>query len=215
MSGLLRLGITGPHSSGKTTLLEALRKTPEFQTVDFLPEVTRVIKEQGFEINEAGTQDTQVLIMATHMRNLLTHKRFIVDRTLIDGLCYTRFLKEEKPQDISKWFMEYCESLTEEYLPYYTKLFYLPPEIPVHDDGVRSTAAHFHEAIVDQFERNIKWFSQMNPGLIVEVRGTVEERVKIVLDTVQELEGTRCSDTNSHAHHISPGHPAFLETMND
>jgi predicted ATPase len=189
VSGLLRLGICGPHSSGKTTLLEALKNTVEFETVDFLPEVTRVIKEQGFNINEAGTQDTQILIMATHMRNLLTHKRFIVDRTLIDGLCYTRFLKDEKSLEITDWFMRYCEAVTEEYLPYYTKLFYLPSEIPVHDDGVRSIATHFHEAIVDQFERNIERFNKLYPNLIVTVRGSVEQRVRIVLDTVRELEG--------------------------
>jgi predicted ATPase len=79
--------------------------------------------------------------------------------------------------------------VTEEYLPYYTKLFYLPSEIPVHDDGVRSIATHFHEAIVDQFEKNIERFNKLYPNLIVTVRGSVEQRVRIVLDTVRELEG--------------------------
>jgi len=192
--GLLRLGITGPHSSGKTTLLEALRKTPEFDSVDFLPEITRTIKEQGYDINEAGTLDTQILIMAAHMQNLLTRKRFIVDRCLMDGLCYTRFLYAN-PEDksprygrIQKWFMDYCENLVESYLPYYTRIFYIPPELPVADDGVRSTDSYFHEEIVHLFEENIKWFGEMNPGLIVTVRGSVEQRVQIVLEEIRKIE---------------------------
>lgn len=192
MPKVMKLGITGPHSSGKTTLLEALRAVPEFSTIDFLPEVTRVIKEQGFEINEGGTMDTQILVMATHMQNLLTHKRFIVDRTLIDGLCYTRFLyNENKTRDvkdrIQDWFLDYCEDLTETYLPAYTKIFYLPPEIPVHNDGVRSVNEHFHESIVEQFDLNIERFSRLYPGVIEVVRGSVEQRVQAVLEALRKL----------------------------
>ncbi len=192
--GLLRLGITGPHSSGKTTLLEALRKTPEFDSVDFLPEITRTIKEQGYDINEAGTLDTQVLIMAAHMQNLLTRKRFIVDRCLLDGLCYTRFLyanpgdRSSRYTRIQNWFMDYCETLVESYLTYYTRIFYIPPELPVADDGVRSTDSHFHGEIVHLFEENIKWFGDMYPGLIVTVRGSVEQRVQTVLEEIRKIE---------------------------
>ena len=191
MSSVMRLGITGPHSSGKTTLLDALRSAPELSVIDFLPEVTRVIKDQGFEINEGGTMDTQILIMATHMQNLLTHKWSIVDRTLIDGLCYTRFLynenKNRPPKErIQDWFLDYCEDLTETYLPMYTKIFYLPPEIPVKDDGVRSVNEHFHESIVEQFDVNIERFSKMYPGVIVTVRGSVEQRVQTVLEEIRK-----------------------------
>jgi predicted ATPase len=195
--GILRLGITGPHSSGKTTLLEALRQTPEFQSVDFLPEITRTIKEQGYDINEAGTLDTQILIMSAHMQNLLTHKRFIVDRCLIDGLCYSQFLQlnptsnqEQKGGQISQWFMDYCENLLESYLPYYTKIFYIPPELPVIGDGVRSTDTRFHAEIVNLFDENIQWYSSCNPNLIVTVRGSVEERVATVLDTVRYVDSS-------------------------
>jgi len=190
----LRLGICGSHSSGKTTLLEALRNTPEFDSVDFLPEITRTIKEQGYNINEAGTLDTQILIMAAHMQNLLTHKRFIVDRCLIDGFCYTKFLytnpenKSLHHERIQPWFMDYCENLVKSYLPYYTRIFYIPSELPVVDDGVRSTDSYFHREIVHLFEENVKRFGDMNPGLIVVVRGSVEERVQTVLEEIRRIE---------------------------
>jgi predicted ATPase len=188
------LGICGPHSSGKTTLLDALKDTIEFETVDFLPEITRTIKEQGYDINEVGTLDTQVLIMAAHMQNLLTHKRFIVDRCLIDGLCYTRFLyanpgdRSSKYTRIQDWFMDYCEALVEKYLAYYTRIFYIPPELPMVNDGVRSTDSHFHDEIVHLFEETVKRFSNMYPGLIVPVRGSVEQRVQIVLEEIRKIE---------------------------
>lgn len=181
----MKLGLTGPHSSGKTTLLNALHDIDEFKDVDFLPEITRQIKERGFDINEGGTLDTQALVMAAHVNNLLLHNRFIVDRSMMDGVVYTEYLYEQDM--IPKWFMEYCYDLMDEYINRYDIVFYLPPEIPLADDGVRSTAKQFHEGICRIFDKHIKETQQKFPGLITVVRGTGDQRIQIVKDAIKRL----------------------------
>ena len=185
----MKIGLTGPHSSGKTTLLNALHNVPEFKDIDFLPEITRQIKERGFDINEAGTVDTQVLIMAAHMNNLLLHNRFIVDRSLMDGLVYTLYLHRHTDGSIPKWFVDYSQKLFDEYINRYSVIFYLPPEIPLADDGVRSVAKGFHEHVCSIFDEYITKTKKQYPSLIVTVSGSVEERVAIVRKTLLALKG--------------------------
>jgi len=181
----MKIGLTGPHSSGKTTLLNALHSIDELKDIDFLPEITRQIKERGFNINEAGTLDTQILIMAAHINNLLLHNRFIVDRSLIDGVVYTEYLHEEVK--IPNWFMDYCYNLRNSYIAYYNIIFYLPPEIPIADDGVRSTEKQFHQGICRLFDKHIQQIQQRYPNLIVTVTGTPEQRVQIVRDAINNF----------------------------
>lgn len=183
----LKVGLTGPHSSGKTTLLDALHDVPEFEGVTFLPEITRQIKERGFNINEAGTLDTQVLVMAAHMNNLLLNGHFVVDRSLLDGVVYTEFLYEDGK--IPQWFMDYCYNLLDEYIDAYDIIFYLPPEFAVAEDGVRSTGKKFHEQVSAIFDRLVNKYSAEKPNLIVPITGTVEERVSTVVKTVRAYKG--------------------------
>lgn len=179
----LRLAFSGPHSSGKTTLLNALHSIDEFKDIDFLPEITRQIKERGFDINEAGTLDTQILVMAAHMNNLLLHNRFIVDRSLIDGVVYTEYLYEE--EKVPQWFLDYCYDLLNTYIDRYDIIFYLPPEIPLADDGVRSTAKQFHEGVCRIFDEHIQQIQQTHPHLITIVKGNGEQRIQIVRDAIK------------------------------
>lgn len=189
----LKLALCGPHGSGKTTLLMFLKTSLPLLDIDYLPEITRVIQKQGFQINEAGTQDTQLLVMSTHIQNLLLHNRFIVDRCLVDGYCYTKYLYEESlknkedPLAISAWCMSYCESLLQAYISRYTKIFYIPTEIPLKSDGVRSVDSYFHESIIRIFDETISTLSKTNPSLFVTVSGSVKERVKIIQDTFHTL----------------------------
>lgn len=185
----MKLGLTGPHSSGKTTLLNALHSVAEFKDIDFLPEITRQIKERGFNINEAGTLDTQILIMAAHVNNLLLHNRFIVDRSLIDGVVYTEYLHETL--QVPSWFMDYCYNLRNAYIDRYDVVFYLPPEIPLADDGVRSTQQQFHDGICRLFDKHIEQVQQSYPNLITIVTGSVEQRVEIVRNAINNLKEKR------------------------
>ena len=81
---MILASFTGAQSTGKTTLLEMCMDlffgNPENDAYDspvrdkwtFIPEVTRLIKRQyGVNINEQGTDDTQLLILNQHLNYYL------------------------------------------------------------------------------------------------------------------------------------------------
>jgi len=185
---MVRLAMTGPHSSGKTTLLNALRPHLDELGIVVLPEITRIIKQQGYSINEQGDLDTQQLVMSTHIQNLLMNSWFIVDRCLLDGVIYTEYLHESESGPLPNWFVTYCNQTLLRYLPAYDIVFYLPAEIPVADDGVRSTSQEFHTAISAWFEKKIQHLrGRLSVGRnIIDVRGSVEERTQTVLKAIKE-----------------------------
>lgn len=169
----LRIALTGVHSTGKTTLLAAMQQMPEFATVQFLPEITRLIALKGFDINENGTVDTQLLVLSTHIQNFLYHDRFVVDRSILDGYAYTAYLAARGK--IPVWVEDYARNLLREFMPRYDLLFYLPPEIPIANDGVRSTDPVFRDEVSRIFEAELMNYTDDN---IVVLTGSVEERVQ-------------------------------------
>ncbi len=183
MEDIMRMGICGPHSSGKSTLLSHLKSEPEFKDIEFLPEITRTINARGFNINESGTLETQILVMNTHMDNLLYHKKFIVDRCLIDGVVYTQFLYEQKA--IPKWFFIYAERLLDNYIKMYNRIFYIPAEFPLTRDGVRSSDEHFYNRIKELFEERIQSTRKKHPEVpLLDVTGEISERVITVIQSL-------------------------------
>ena len=94
MNKAVRVAFSGAQSTGKTTLLNALRDSADFKDCKFWDEITRQIKEQGFEINEQGTDATQLKIMQEHKRRVSVKDSGLVifDRCSLDGLVYTEYL---------------------------------------------------------------------------------------------------------------------------
>lgn len=181
----MRIAITGPHGGGKTTLLNALVKTKEFSGLDVLPEVTRLIKEAGLDINELGSDETQILVLAKHMQNLILHKNFIVDRCLLDGLVYTEYLSEHGK--VSSYLVDYAMNLLEDHLRDYDLVLYIPAEFEPADDGVRSIAKEFHDWIVKHFEWKVRCIQLAEEVNLVELRGTVEERVARAIKAIRRI----------------------------
>jgi len=65
----------------------------------------------------------------------------------------------------------------------YDHLFYIAPEFPIEDDGVRSSSEQWQNEIVEIFEDTILEF-----GLnVIRVSGSVRQRVNIILNTIGEL----------------------------
>ena len=88
----VRIGISGAQSVGKTTLLNALRSEKCFWGYNIRNEVTRTVKSYGIDINENGSDISQMLIMKEHIYNLVMFDDMITDRTSLDGLVYTKWL---------------------------------------------------------------------------------------------------------------------------
>lgn len=168
--------ITGAQSVGKTTLLQSLNKHGHRSQ----GEITRVLASKGFKINESGTDETQIAILQAHIEREQTMSDIILDRCMLDGLVYTKYLFEEgqvQEQTLIKYLDVFEQSIKK-----YDKIFYIRPEFNLVDDGARSTNVKFRDRIVELFDEYIEEF---NVPVIV-ITGTVQERTNQIIKELNE-----------------------------
>jgi nicotinamide riboside kinase len=178
----MKIAFTGAQSTGKTTLLQAVKSNEEFRyKYEFIDEITRRMVKKGLKINEAGGNTTQLLIMNEHIKNLL-YQNVIMDRCVLDGVVYTDWLHWEGK--VEKWVWEYAKNVFDHYVNRYDVIFYLKPEFDIVDDGVRSVDISFRDEIVQRFERYIKHVKVP----IVTLSGTVEQRLEQFYNTLEQYE---------------------------
>jgi GTPase SAR1 family protein len=174
----MKIGISGAQSVGKTTLLNALRSEKCFKDYAVRNEVTRTVKSYGIDINEAGSDVSQLLIMKEHIYNLVMFDDMITDRTSLDGLVYTKWLRDQGK--VSEDCYIETINVFKKTIDMYDYLFYIAPEFPIEADGVRSASEQWQTEIVDIFEDTILEFGVK----VVRVSGSVRERVNIILNTI-------------------------------
>ena len=175
----MKISFTGAQSTGKTTLLEAIKQNEEFRyKYEFIDEITRRMVKKGLKINEAGGNTTQLLIMNEHIKNTL-YTDAIMDRCVIDGVVYTHWLWKEGK--VEEWVFNYSLKVFNYYKDRYDYIFYLKPEFDIVDDGMRSTNTQFRDEIVDLFDTYIK---QLNIPVIT-LTGSVQERLEQFYTTIK------------------------------
>lgn len=176
------VAFTGPQSSGKSTLIEAIKdKFPDFE---YKPSATRSIKAKGFTINNIGDNfdDTQKEVINSHIDNIkyyLEHKgNVILDRCILDGIVYTTYFYRKGK--VSESVMDYGNKAIEKYYNVYNTVFYLDPSgVPLADDNVRSTDIIFRKDIIYIFNEYLEKY----PATILS--GSIDERVNKVLSTLK------------------------------
>ena len=171
------ISFTGAQSTGKTTLLNELKKWKEFEDYVFIDEITRNVSKLGMNINEKGDDATQTAIMNAHIENLKKGDNLILDRCSLDGVVYTHYLYSHGR--VSKDTFEYARQVFIETCLKYDKIFYLKPEFDIVDDGVRSNSVQFRDEIASIFERYIAEFN-LRKWNVVEISGSVEERLEAI-----------------------------------
>lgn len=173
------ISFTGAQSSGKSTLLKMCRKDDHFSGWEFIPEVTRKIKDSGLPINEAGTDETQTLILAEHVKNhILPLGNVVLDRCILDGYVYTKYLHIQGRVD--KETLKHSEFLLKQLLPKVDYIFYTDPNIPLIDDGVRSINEDFRNDIIDLFDEAIIDNIRLIKNL-VRLSGSPRERFNTII----------------------------------
>lgn len=178
----MRIGISGAQSVGKTTLLNALRSEKCFKDYTIRNEVTRSVKALGININESGSDISQQLIMKEHIYNLVMFDNMITDRTALDGLVYTTWLYDSGKVS-PECFVE-TQMIFEKTIKMYDYVFYIAPEFPIEDDGVRSASKEWQNEIVTLFDAIIDTYKVP----VINVSGSVRERVNTILKTIGEIE---------------------------
>lgn len=183
----MHITFTGPHCSGKTTLLKQMKQTSgimdQFWYID---EVTRLVKKEfNIKINEEGANDlTQLLIINKELENLFKYnyemwpgyKGVVHDRCLLDGLVYTEYFHKKKLVSQQVWSQAMFY-----WYRYYTKydiIFYPSPhDLKLIDDGERSTDKEFRDNIIDRYENYYLNQFQWKEKIVI-LKGTVEDRME-------------------------------------
>lgn len=178
------IGISGGHGQGKTTLVNALQKHPDLIGWDFKSGLTRSIKAAGQPINAEGTELTQLQVMTKHYEYAQLQGNVILDRCALDGLAYTQTVLENC-QDTD--FMFALGAIGTRCLDKYRLIFYVKPELVLEDDGTRSVDRVFFDKIIKNFGYWVGAVRKMYPDIpVVQLSGTVEERVNTVIKTLKE-----------------------------
>ena len=176
----MKIAFTGAHSTGKTTLLNELKGDKDFSLeYTFIDEITRRMTKKGLQINEAGNDMTQLLIMNSHVSNILKSNS-VMDRCALDGVVYTRYMYEQGK--ISDWVMDFAEKVHEKIIDKYDYIFYLTPEFGIEDDGVRSVNEGFQKRVATLFEDYILQCEIP----VTHITGSVQERVKQIKEKINE-----------------------------
>ena len=170
------ISFTGAQSTGKTTLLEVCKE--RYSGFTFVDEVTRKVKrEYGVNINEIGSDETQLLILAEHIKNHMLPGDTILDRCIFDGYVYTKYLHEI--DQVSKPVLDMFVTAFDYLYGRLDYIFYTEPgDVKLVDDGVRSNNNEFRNSIIKSFERLMDTY--MDSRKIVRLKGTVEERLQTI-----------------------------------
>lgn len=174
------IAITGAQGTGKTTLLNELRKNNALSTTfTFVSEITRHLKAKGFEINEAGNDATQIAIMQAHV-DTTSLINAIMDRCALDGLVYSTYLFEHG--QINAETMEYVRETFVSLVDRYGLIFYIRPEFKLVDDSIRSVNTEFRDRVRELFDQYISYYKL--PVIIL--HGSVEERLGQIYDELKK-----------------------------
>ena len=88
----MKIAISGAHSQGKTTLVNALQESGLLSGYTFKTSLTRGMQEAGYNINEDGDEVTQLAIMVKHFQRLSEEGNIVYDRCALDGYAYSMAL---------------------------------------------------------------------------------------------------------------------------
>ena len=176
----MRVSFTGAQSTGKTTLLNACKEV--YKDYKFVDEVTRYVrKTYDVKINEVGGTETQLYILAEHIKNhLRPEDNLMLDRCILDGYVYTKYqvMNSKVKQDVLHAFNNVFNLLFDK-LDY---VFYTDPlDVKLVDDGERSVDLNFRKTIINLFDDLITYkMSSKNKEKVIKLSGTVEERMQTV-----------------------------------
>jgi len=173
-----RIGFCGTQNTGKTTLVKALSELPEFKDFHISTERSKYLRDLGIPLNTDSSLLGQFVFLAERASELMRDK-LLTDRTIWDVSAFTLSAKSIGEYE-KAGFIESALLLAD----YYDIVFYVNPEgIEIEDNGVRETNAKYR----DEIDNNIKnMLRNFPPKYLVEIKGTTEERLKIVLDELDK-----------------------------
>jgi len=170
----MKIGFCGTMSVGKTTLVNALAKLPEFKDYKFRTERSKELMAMGIPLNMDSTLKGQCVFLAERASELMC-ENIITDRTVIDVMAFANCSNSMDIYD-----KEDFEMLSSRLIREYDYIFYVSPEgVNIEDNGVRETNADYREVIDNTIKELISKYQHKFKNLI-NIKGTTEERITLV-----------------------------------
>lgn len=177
----------GSSCTGKTTLLNVMKKDLLFKDWTYFENVVRNLHKEGREICEKSSSETQTMIFDRYYDILREMDKglSISDRSIIDVAAFTSVLQEQLPigdKDYYKMYLTMEHQLQEISCKVkdLSLVVYTPIEFPVEDDGERLV----DNLLRDKFDQKILEILFKNKISYLRVSGSVEERLSQIKKVV-------------------------------
>jgi deoxyadenosine/deoxycytidine kinase len=177
---MARIGFCGTMSVGKSTLVNALKESPEFKDYHFATERSKYLRDMGIPLNTDSTLKGQIMFLSERTSELF-YENMITDRTIIDIMAFTSLAKSISIP-IKKEYIELSSNLLIEY----DYIFYIPPSgVEIEDNGVRTTDATYRKEI-DDVIKNLLFINENKIKNLIFIPPNLStvERVKFIKNSI-------------------------------
>lgn len=183
----MKIAISGPQCTGKTTLIKALAEDDMFEDYEVYPSPTSYLaKVYGLDWHTANTE-IQLATLALQLANTYSEENGILDRSVIDNLAYYEYYKEKGLSDVRESIEQFLYKETELAIDYIDFHFLLPIEIPLIGNGSREVDEDQQKMIMDLIRKLFRKFD-ITPIIL---HGSVSDRVKQVKSFMRKAASIR------------------------
>lgn len=171
----------GAAGTGKSTLVERLLDMPQFSEYTRYSNPQRALHNflgDKFPHSSKANTISQAGIYSCFILDLLKNKNIICDRSIIDIFAYSELSKGVDDFKV-------LEDIFSKGIELHDVIFYVPIEFQVENDGFRDTNTEYIKKTDETIQKYMDKYK--DKVKIVEVRGSVDDRLNIILETLKEL----------------------------